>query len=132
MAWFADIVREAVGTVNDITVDGGLQVTVQHSAYVSQDMLGEPVYATAVPRTCLMRDIKHQFYTEEDSEVQAQHELFFASNVPLDARDALTLPDGTVWPRLEVSGPADAELGGRYFTKVKLGQDYIRLVHRQG
>lgn len=132
MAWFADIVRSAVAIANDITVDGGMQVSVTHSAFLSQDTLGEPVYAAPVTRTCVLREIKHQFYTDGDHEVQGQHELIFTGNVPIDPRDALILPDGNRWPIMEISGVADAEQGGRYLTIVKLGQDYIRLVHRQG
>lgn len=130
MAWFADIVRSAVGIANDLTIDGGMQVSVSHRAFVSQDLLGEVTYAAPVTRTCLMTEIKHQFYTEDDRDVQGQHALFFPANVPIDHRDEITLPDGTVWPSLDISGFADAELGGRYFTKVKLGQDYIRLSHK--
>lgn len=132
MAWFADIVRDVVAVVHDLTVSGGVEVTVTHLAYVSQDILGAPIYAAPVTRTCVMRDIKHNFYTDADREVQPQHELIFTGNVPIDPRDAITMPDGNDWPILEVSGLADAEQGGRYFTIVKLGQDYIRLQHRQG
>lgn len=123
MGSLASVIRTGIGILDDVTVSGGLQVTVSHRAYVTQDALGdgEP-YAAAVERTAVFVQVKHMFHGSEGYEVQSQGRLLFPRAVVVTAHDLITLPDGTTPPILDVKGVWDQGAGGRFYTSVELGQ----------
>lgn len=123
MASLASVVRKGIGIIDDVTVSGGLQVTVSHRAYVTQDALGdgEP-YAAAVSRTAVYVQTTHMFHGAEGSETQSIGKLLFPRAVVISTHDQITLPDGTTPPILEVKGVWDQGAGGRFYTSVELGQ----------
>lgn len=116
-----DAVRAAVAEIEDVTSTGGLQVTVSHRAYVTQDAFGdgEP-YATAVSRSGIFVEQRRQFRSFDGTEIQTQSRITFLGNITVTANDKITLPDGTAPPILEVKGPLD-RTGGRYLTTVVFG-----------
>lgn len=126
MGSLAGVIRLGIGILNDITVAGGIQVTVIHRAYVAQDALGdgEP-YAAPVSRTAVLKQLKHMLHGINGSETQDQSQLLFVGPVAITTNDHLTLPDGTTPPILEVNGVWDQGGAGRYYTVVKLGQDVL-------
>lgn len=123
MGSLASVIRTGLGVVDDITVSGGLQVTISHRAYVTQDALGdgEP-YAAAVSRTAVYVETKHMFHGAEGSEIQSIGKLLFPRAVVITAHDQITMPDGTIPPILEVKGMWDQGAAGRFYTSVELGQ----------
>lgn len=103
-------------------LDGGLEVSIGHRAYVAQDALGdgEP-FAASVARTAVMKEIKQAQYSVDGMEIQNQSRLVFLGNVTVGSHDEITLPDGTTPPILEIGGVRDPT-GGRFYTVVTLGQ----------
>lgn len=122
MGFFDDAIRAGVATLDAETSTGGVQVTVSHRAYVTQDALGdgEP-YAAAVPRSGILIDRKQQYHSADGLEIQTQSRITFLGNIAVSPYDQITLPDGTTPPILEVKGPHD-RTGGRYITTVVFGQ----------
>jgi hypothetical protein len=117
-----DAVRSALATIDEVTLDGGIQVTITHRAFVQQDEFGdaEP-YAAPVSRACLLKQIKQAHHSAEGREIQNQSRLFFPRNIPFSTYDEITMPDGSMPPILEIGGLED-RLGGRFYTVVTLGQ----------
>ena len=125
MGTLDDLVRSAVATLEDVTSDGGLQVTVSHRPYVQQDAYGEAEpWGAAVSRSGIYVERRQLLHSRDGSEIQTLSRITFLGNITISPNDQITLPDGTAPPILEVKGPLD-RTGGRYLTTVVFG-DAIR------
>lgn len=113
------LIRSALRTADAVTA--GLQATVGHAAYVSQDAFGAPTYATAVSRLAVVDLTEKPVRTVEGHERLSTARITFPRPVAVDLRDRFTLPDGRTGPVLTLSGVADPSTGTRYATEVALG-----------
>lgn len=113
------LVRSVVATAD--TVTASLQATVQHAAYVSQDVYGTPTYATAVARRAVVDLTERPVRTVEGHERLSTATVIFPRPVAVDTRDKFTLPDGRTAPVLSIGGVADPSTGARYTVEVALG-----------
>lgn len=110
------LVRSAVKIADSVTKT--LQVTVQHEAWTLQAGDGEPVYADPIDRRMLYEIKRRQVTSRDGRELTSQHQLLSLDPIqpngaegrrePIDERDRLTLPDGTVAPILSIEGLSDA------------------------
>jgi hypothetical protein len=119
----ADTVRAAVAVADRVTGGtGGLQVTVTHKAWSSQDGDGKPTYAAGVSRSGVLVYETKAIRGVDGHERQSIANLTFIGNVAVDIRDQITLPDGKTPVILRVSAPADSGTAGAVFiTQVWFG-----------
>jgi hypothetical protein len=112
---------------------GDLVVTVQYEPWVDTDGYGQRTYGTTEERVAIVDFRRQKFTTEGSSEtVQAVVVTFldpFVANgaegrqEPVDPRDRVTLPDGTVAPIVEVRGAAvDPTTNQPFMIEVVLGK----------
>lgn len=113
------LIRSALRTADAVTA--GLQATVGHAAYTSQDTFGKPTYATLVSRQAVVDLTERPVRTTEGQERLSTARLIFPRPVAVDLRDRFTLPDGRTAPVLTLNGVADPSTGARYATEVALG-----------
>lgn len=128
----ADIIRSAVATANDITLD--LQATVTHYAWISADATGKPTYASGVARKAIVEHRTKTIRNATGQEVVGRHKLTFlvvptangtsGRREPIDPRDKFVLPDGTTAPIASIEGVTDAEstTGRNYSYEVWLSE----------
>lgn len=113
------LIRCALTTADAVTA--GLQATVGHAAYLTQDAFGKPTYATAVSRQAVVELTEKPVRTLEGHERLSIARITFPRPVAIDLRDRFTLPDGRTAPILTLAGVADPSTGARYATEVALG-----------
>jgi hypothetical protein len=113
------LIRSALRTADAVTA--GLQATVGHAAYTSQDAYGKPTYAAVVDRQAVVELTEKPMRTLEGHERLSIARLTFPRPVAIDVRDRFTLPDGRTAPILTINGVADPSTGARYATEVALG-----------
>lgn len=124
------LVRNAVATAHKVTKD--LQVTVTHEAYTGLNGDAKATYASGVDYLALVEKRVRRFRNDAGEDIMSQHLVTFLTTVaengtagrsePIDTRDRITLPDGTVVPILHVAGGIlDPLTGQPYLHEVYLG-----------
>jgi hypothetical protein len=87
-----------------------LTETVVHSAYVSQDQYGMPVYGSALARPARVEFRTRQMVSRTGADILSRAKIFLLPDPPVSPRDRLVLPDGTapaiqdIWPIDDVDG----------------------------
>ena len=124
----AEVIRGGVRIANGIT--SGLQVVVEHEAWVGQDSYGKPQFATAVARPALVEAKQRMRRMTNGQEVLQLASITFLQmpeangaegrREPIDPRDRLTLPDGITGPIIDVSGMTDPGTDAAYLLEVAL------------
>lgn len=125
----ADVVRNAVATVNTVVKD--LQEDVLHEAWISQGGFGNATYAAAVVRKALVDQKLHQRRLSDGRIVEVKAHLTFLEVVPpngaadrtepIDTKDRITLADGTTGPIVDVQGLRDPGAGRPFLLEVFMG-----------
>ena len=121
MADYAKLVRNSVALIDDATTS--LQVTVQHSAWVSADpTYGVSVYATAIPRLAFVDDKEQMMLQPNMQMIRSRAKIDIIRPIaangavgriePIDVRDKFTLPNGYTGPILTVGGPTELNRTG--------------------
>lgn len=120
---FGGLVRKAVALADTMTGGSdGLQATVSHYAWLSQDETGKSTYKAAVARDAIVTYETRQVRGEGGTVVQTRATVLFPRPVDLDLRDKLVLPDGTTGPLYMRPGMvADPSTGKAYLAEVMLG-----------
>lgn len=116
------LVRKAVALADVLTGGAdGLQATVSHYAWLSQDETGKPTYRTAVARTALVTYETRQVRLLGGTVVQTRATILFPRPVVIDERDKILLPDGTTGPiYMRADGVADVSTGKGFYSEVML------------
>lgn len=123
------LVRSGVAIAKSVTAD--LQVTVEHEAWTGVDGYAAPTYASAKKRQALVERTQRVIRTATGENQVARVRVLFLEPIkangadgrvePIDPRDRLTLPDGTVGQILDVSGMFDPTTDAPYFCEVFCG-----------
>jgi hypothetical protein len=123
-------VRSAVATAKKSTA--ALQADIQLAAWISDTARGKPNYAPAVLYPAIVEEKQRKLTDFQGVEVLSTHKVTILRPVvahgadnrqePVDARDKLTLPDGTTGPILAVGGMTDPSTGKPYLHEIWLGE----------
>jgi len=116
------LVRAGVALATALTAP--LQASVGHEAWLSQDALGAPVYATRVDVPALVEHKSRLVRAADGREVMAATKVTVLQPITIAPVDRLTLPDGTTPPILTVEGlvdPAAAVAGQPYLASIWCG-----------
>lgn len=127
------IIRSGLRVANQVTAS--LQATVTHERWKSVDGYGKPTYALAIDRTAIVEKTQRRMQTDTGETVMAKAKVTFLEPIadldtgstitgrqhPTDARDRITLPDGTTGPILAIEGMVDPSTERPYFEAVWLG-----------
>ena len=125
------VVRDAIKVAKNAA--GDLIVQVQHEPWIGTDGYGQRSYATAEARDAIVDFRRQKFTTDGGTEtvmavVVTFLDPFVAQGAegrqePIDPRDRMTLPDGTVAPSVEVRGAAiDPTTNQPFMMEVVLGK----------
>lgn len=112
---------------------GDLIVTVQHEPWIGADMYKQPSYAAAEDRAAIVDVRREQIAGGGDTETVQNIVVTFLDpfvaqgadgrREPVDPRDRITLPDGTVAPIVEIRGSAlDPTTNLPFMVEVVLGR----------
>lgn len=126
----ASVVRRAVAKADRLT--RSLQAQVDHVAWTGQDGNTKPTYASAVKRSAIIEQGPVPFRTAEGETIAVKAVVHILETVeangasdrkePIDPRDRITLPDGTVGaPIMGAEGVVDPSTGKPYMYTVALG-----------
>ena len=96
MAFPAELLRAGVAIANTLTK--GVQGTISHEAYVSQDGKGRRTYAAAVSRECVIDFTRKQL---RGTLITIVATVTFVGDVAIDPRDRITLPGGLTGPIIQ-------------------------------
>lgn len=120
---FGGLVRKAVALADVLTAGtDGLQASVSHYAWLSQDETGKPTYRTAVARAAIVTYETRQARDSGGMVVQTRATVLFPRPVAVDLRDKIVLPDGTTGPLyMKPGNVVDASTGAPYLMEVMLG-----------
>ena len=124
------IVRKGVSLANRLTAD--LQDTVTHEAWIGHDGFGKPQYDPAIiSRQAVVEMDQRLIRLADGQEVQQRARVTVIGPItgngakgrkePVDPRDRITLPDGTIGPILDVKGVSDPTTGAPYAYTIILG-----------
>jgi len=117
---FDALIRNGVALADSLTKQG-LQATVTHAAYASQNAYGEPTWGTPTSRRAVVSTTTERIRDDRGVEVLARYRILFLGNVTVGVRDKLTLPSGEVTPILRVDGGVLADNGAGFVTEVFCG-----------
>jgi hypothetical protein len=124
------IVRKGVAIANKATAS--LQATVQHEAWIGQNVYAAPLYAAAVSRPALVEEGSRPRRTSTGEVLMTRAHVTFLKPIepngaadrvePIDPRDRITLPSGTTGLIVDMDGmPVDPESGRSFLYGVWLG-----------
>jgi hypothetical protein len=129
VAGFSDIIRNGIAIANSLT--GTLQVTVKHSAWVSVDVYGKPVYAVAIERQAIVDFKQRLMRSFAGAEVLQTASVMFLEPIdsngaegrrePIDPRDKIVLPNGHTGVIIDVKGFVDVSTDHPFYYEVALG-----------
>lgn len=124
-----DLIKNGVALADKLTAD--LQPTVTHSAWIATTGTGKSVFGAPMTRAAIVERKQKLVKTGGGQELLSQHVVSFLRPVaphgaagrsePIDARDRITLPDGTTGPILHVDTFVDRVTGAGYYHQVFLG-----------
>lgn len=125
MAFPREILISGINLANNLTA--GVQSTITHYPYASQDGDGNKVYSTAVVRACVVdRTTRNIVATVGASAGQLVSTLatltFVSGGIIINPKDMIVLGDGASGPIVAVSGVDDPETGKGFVTEVILGR----------
>jgi len=113
------IIRAGLSVAKTITAD--LRDTVTHEAWASVDGFGKPTFGSAVSRSAIVERKQRLLRNSQGEETLSSHRILFLEPVSIDARDRLTLSDGTTAAILSVSGVMDPSTDAPYYAEVMVG-----------
>jgi len=136
MAGYADILRDGIALVDEITATLQCDVTIKR--YIGQSDMGTPVFDTpdlTVPAIVDKKFTGLRGKVSQEAIVQAYIGILrpiadvdpthmlpgFTRVNPIDDNDVIILPDGSTGPILSPQGFFDADTNRPYFTEVLLG-----------
>lgn len=122
---YGTLIRNGVALAHRLLVAGGVEVAVVHRAASTPDVRGNVVLGDPVNRTALWRKRVRAFRQSDGTIVNTRGVLTFLGSVEIGMSDQLVVQGVGSGPVLEVDGLADAEQGGRFVTKVWLGDESI-------
>ena len=131
------IVRKAVAIADKQTGGtDGLQCSVTHEAWTGLNAYAKPTYASGVTRSAIVewtgasgRPMLVRSTTGQDVVVRARVTFLRPIKAngsdnrvePIDPRDRLTLPDGSIGPILSIGSPLDPSTDAPFFLEVLVG-----------
>lgn len=113
------VIRSAVSRVASAVDD--VLVDVTHEAYSSINGDGLPTYASGVTRQGFLERKGMPIRWRNGLEIIGGDMLTILSNVSIDARDRITLPDGTKPPIADWVSVADPA-GGNFYVQITFGK----------
>jgi len=116
---FDSLIRSGIVLADSLTKKG-LQATVSHSAFASQNSYGEATYGTAVSRRAVVSDSTELIKDDQGREALARYRVLFLGAVTVSVRDKLTI-NGRVSPILRVDAGVLADDGAQFVTEVFCG-----------
>lgn len=116
---FDALIRSGIALADSLTRQG-LQATVLHEAWASQNAYGEAAYAVGVSRRAVVADSTEMIRTDRGEERLARYRVLFLGAVAVDGRDRLTI-GGRVSPILRVDVGVLADDGQQFVTEVFCG-----------
>jgi hypothetical protein len=124
-----DTIASGIATANKITAS--LQDTVGFEAWTGKDKFAKPTYAASVNYQALIERKQTLRRKMSGEEVAAQTKITIIGPVantvatsrhnPIDPRDRITLPDGTIGPIVDVQGLVNPGTSEPYMVEVFLG-----------
>lgn len=130
MAGFADLVRNGVALADSLTAT--LQANVTYEAWTGRDGFGEPIYAAATLVPALVERTSKMVIDSAGRQIRAEHVISFLRPIaangaagrdePIDARDRITLPDGSTGIIAAVDTLVDPDTGAGYYHTVSMGR----------
>lgn len=130
---YEQLIRDSIAGIM-VPQLASMNITVQHEAWVGDDGRGADEFAAAVARQALLEVKQEQVYTRSGTLATSMATLIFLSTIedttpntgkqrlqPVDPRDRITLPDGTVAPIIDAAGFIDSGTERPFVNEVKLG-----------
>lgn len=122
-------VASGIATAKSVTAS--LQDNITIAPWTSNDRTGAPSYGTAVTYPALVEWKQKMTKDRRGRDVETQTKVTILQPItatvatgrknPLDPRDKVTLPDGTVGPILDVAGLLNPDTGYPYMFEIWLG-----------
>jgi hypothetical protein len=120
MGDLADIIRDGLRLIDEITLDGGLQCDVVILRKAPQNFEG-----TAAPSEITVKALVEYnstvLHLMDGREIVAKAWIMFVRPQEISPSDRLRLPDGQTGPMYEHNGFADSTTGKGFYREVYLG-----------
>lgn len=126
----SNIIRSGVATANKVTAS--LQDVVTIKQWVAQDAFGAPTYGKTLKIPAIIEQGEKQVQQPTGVTMAIKATLTFLQPItangaagriePLDARDTVTLPDGTSGPIIVLNSIVDPASHKPYFQTVGVGK----------
>lgn len=127
----ADIVKAGIAVANTVTENGELQDEVSIAAWTGYASNGTPTFASTVSIPALIELKVQRIKLPNGDLVNSIAKVTFLRPItangatgrrePIDPRDDITLPDGTVGRALQTEGLVNEQTGAPFMLQVWLG-----------
>lgn len=127
---FDTLIRNGIALADSLTAVS-LQPTIQHAAWAGQDRFGAATYATTANIDALVEYKNRLHQTADGRIVQTQAKITILRPLtpngatgrkePIDPRDKITLPDGSIGPIVDVEGFIDPTINRPYMLEIWIG-----------